>query len=176
MQKTISYQPYCVDGCLIVPQDEKKITSVYNIVNGAPVLSPYLEIPALPKQVSFRRKFDRQVFDILNKSGLYRSEKSVRDSFFTMFENGKLSDKFDYSVLIRLSTMHFAQYLLNSKKGEIVGIYFQDFSYNWPEYTTFQFDNAKTVGGIKEFEKEIQELVEWQKHWIEVQKSFALVK
>jgi hypothetical protein len=176
MQKIISYEPFCVDGCLIVPQEEKKITSVYNILGGAPVLNAHLEICALPKQVSFRRKFDRQIFDILNKSGLYRSEKSVRNSFFTPFENGKLNSKFDSSVLLRLSTAHFVQYLLNSKKGEIFGIYFQDFSYNLLEYTTFQLDNARMLGGIKEFEKEIQEYTKWQKNMIEIQQKFAHIK
>ena len=176
MQNTISYEPFCVDGYLIVPQEEEKITFVYNIVSGIPVLNAHLEICALPKQISFRRKFDRQVFDILNKSGLYRREKSVRSSFFAPFENGKLSDEFDNSVLIRFSTAHFAQYLLNSKKGEVFGIYFQDFSYDCPEYTKFQLDNARTVGGIKEFEKEIQNFVEWQKKRVELQKSLARIK
>ena len=158
MQKIISYEPFCVDGYLIVPQEEKEITSVYNIVSGAPVLDAHLEICALPKQISFRRKFDRQVFDILNKSGLYRSEKSVRSSFFT-----KLNDKFDYSVLLRLSTAHFVQYLFNSQKYEVCGVYFEDLSYDWPEYKLFQVNNVRTVGGIKEFEKEIQKSVEWQR-------------
>ena len=158
MQKTISYEPFCVDGYLIVPQEEKKITSVYNILDGVPVLKAHLEICALPKQVSFRRNFDRQVFDILNKSGLYRSEKSVRNSFFT-----KSNDKFDYSVLLRLSTAHFVQYLFNSQKYEVCGVYFEDLSYDWPEYKLFQVNNVRTVGGIKEFEQEIQKSVEWQR-------------
>ncbi|MBR5904720.1 MAG: hypothetical protein IKZ49_04285 [Alphaproteobacteria bacterium] len=153
MQKTISYEPFCVDGYLIVPHEEKKITSVYNITGGAPVLNAYLEICALPKQISFRHKFDRQVFDILNKSGLYKSEKSVRNSFFTPFEKGELSSKFDSSILLRLSTAHFVQYLFNSKKQEVCGIYFEDCSLN----------NARTVGGIKEFEQEIQKSAEWQR-------------
>ena len=163
MQKTISYEPFCVDGYLIVPQEEKKITSVYNILNGAPILNAHLEICALPKQVSFRSKFDRQVFDILNKSGLYRSEKSVRNSFFTPFENGKLSNKFDSSILLRLSTAHFVQYLFNPQKYEVCGVYFEDLSYDWPEYKLFQVNNVRTVGGIKEFEQEIQKSAEWQR-------------
>ena len=124
MQETISYEPFCVDGYLIVPQEEKKITSVYNIINGAPVFNA-LELSALPKQVSLNTEFERQVFDILNKSGLYRSEKSVRNSFFTPFENGKLSSKFDSSILLRLTTAHFVQYLLNSKKYISFIYYFQ---------------------------------------------------
>lgn len=163
MQKTISYEPFCVDGCLIVPQEEKKITSVYNILDGAPVLNAYLDICALPKQVSFRRKFDRQIFDILNKSGLYKSEKSIRDSFFTPFENGKLSDKFDSSILLRLSTAHFVQYLFNSKKQEAHGIYFEDWSYGLLKNAIFTVNNVRTVGGIKEFEKEIQISAEWKR-------------
>ena len=172
MQKTISYEPFCVDGYLIVPQEEKKITSVYNILNGAPILNAHLEICALPKQVSFRSKFDRQVFDILNKSGLYRSEKSVRNSFFTPFENGKLSSKFDSSILLRLTTAHFVQYLLNSKKGEIIGIYFEDWSCDLIDNVVFTVNNAKTVGGIKEFEKETQEHVKWKKDLLEFHKKY----
>ena len=163
MQKTISYEPFCVDGYLIVPQEEKKITSVYNIIDGVPVLNAYLKICALPKQVSFRRKFDRQIFDILNKSGLYKSEKSVRDSFFTPFEKGKLSDKFDSCVLLRLSTAHFVQYLFNPKKHEVCGIYFEDWSCGLLENAVFQLNNSRTVGGIKEFEEEIQKSAEWQR-------------
>jgi hypothetical protein len=163
MQKTISYEPFCVDGYLIVPQEEKKITSVYNIIGGAPIMKAHVEIGALPKQVSLRSKFDRQVFDILNKSGLYRSEKSVRNSFFTPFENDNLSGKFDSSVLLRLTTAHFIQYLLNSKKGEVVGIYFEDWSCDLIDNVIFAVNNAKTVGGIKEFEKEIQKSAEWQR-------------
>lgn len=163
MQKTISYQPFCIDGYLIVPQEEKKITSVYNIVSGVPVLNAHLEISALPKRVSFRRKFDRQIFDILNKSGLYRSEKSVRNSFFTPFETGKLSDDFDNSVLIRLSTAHFVLYLFNHKKYEVYGFYFEDLSHDLPEHKLFQTNNVRAVGGIKEFQKEIQESAEWQR-------------
>ncbi len=163
MQKTISYEPFCVDGYLIVPQEEKKITSVYNIIGGAPIMKAHVEIGALPKQVSFRRNFDRQIFDILNKSGLYRSEKSVRNSFFTPFENGKLSSKFDSSILLRLTTSHFVQYLLNSKKGEIIGMYFEDWSCGLLESAVFQLNNGRTVGGIKEFEEEIQKSAEWQR-------------
>ena len=163
MQKTISYEPFCVDGYLIVPQEKKKITSVYNIVNGAPAVNAHLEICALPKQVSFRRKFDRQVFDILNKSGLYKSEKSVRSSFFTPFGKGELNSKFDSSILLRLSTAHFVQYLFNSKKQEVCGIYFEDWSYDLIENAVFQVNSARTVGGIKEFEKEIQKSAEWQR-------------
>lgn len=163
MQKTISYEPFCVDGYLIVPQEEKKITSVYNILDGAPVLSSHVEICALPKRFSLRGGFNRQVFDILNKSGLYRSEKSVRNSFFTPFENGKLSSKFDSSILLRLSTAHFVQYLFNSKKQEAHGIYFEDWSYDLIENAIFTVNNVRTVGGIKEFEKEIQKSAEWKR-------------
>jgi len=176
MQKTISYEPFCVDGYLIVPQEEKKITSVYNILDGAPVLSSHVEICALPKRFSLRGGFNRQVFDILNKSGLYRSENSLRNSFYAPFENGKPSDKADSSVLLRLTTAHFVQYLLNSKKGEIVGLYLQDFSYDWPEYKAFQLDNIKIVGGIPEFEQEIKDHVEWKQRMRKFAKFWEHIK
>lgn len=176
MQKTISYDPFCVDGYLIVPQEKKKITCVYNIVDGGPVLDAHLEIPALPKQVSFRHKLDKQVFDILNKSGLYRSEKSVRNSFFTPFDKDKLNNEFDSSVLLRLSARYFVWYLLNAKKSEVIGMYFQDFYYDLLEYPAFQFDGARTLDGIKEFEKEIQKHAQWQKNYTELQKGLANIK
>lgn len=167
MQKTISYEPYCVDGCLVVPQEDKKLTSVYNILNGAPVLKTHLEICGLPKQVSLRSKFDRRVFDILNKSGLYRSEKSVRNSFFTPFEKGELSEKFDSSVLLRLTTADFIWYLLNTKKSEIYGMWFTDLSYDWPEYKVFQMNDVKTINGLDNFEKEIKERAKWLRDRVE---------
>lgn len=176
MQKTISYAPFCVDGYLVVPQEEKKITSVYNIVDGAPVLNAHFEICALPKRFSLRGGFNRQVFDILNKSGLYRSENSIRNSFYAPFENGKPSDKADSAVLLRLTTAHFAWYLLNAKKREIYGMYFQDFSYDCPEYKTFQLDNVKIVGGTPEFEQEIKDHAEWKQHMMELAKVWARIK
>ena len=177
MQKTISYEPYCVDGYLVVPQQEKKLTHVYNIVDGAPAVKAHVEICALPKHISLQKKFDRQVFDILNKSGLYGSKESIKNSFFTPFENGKLSDKFDSSVLLRLTTAHFVWYLMNAKKGEFYGMYFEDLSYDWPEYKVFQINNSRMLGGIKEFEKEIKDNAKWKKARIEFyNKHFAHIK
>ncbi len=173
MKQTISYDPFCVDGYLFIPDQEQKLTCVYNIEKNTEKnivgLSPtHLEISALPKQVSLRcDEFDRQVFDILNKSGLYGSKKSLRNSFFTPFRQGKLVPGFDSSVLLRLTSAYFMWYLLNAKTQEIVEFCFEDLSYDYPEYRTFQVIGENPITGIEAFEKQILAHKKWLKDRIE---------
>ena len=160
MQKTISYEPFCVDGYLIVPQEEKKITFVYNIINGAPVFNA-LELSALPKQVSLNTEFERQVFDILNKSGLYRSEESLRNSFFTPFKQKNGTDReFDSSVLLRLSPDMFVWYLLDLRESNFGSVHFANAGLKNSE---FMHVITTRIGEIEDFKKQIAGNIEFKR-------------
>ena len=169
MSEKISCNPFCVDGYLVVPQEG--LVRVYNIFGGAPVLKSYVELSAVPQKVNLRNPFKRDVFYILKDSGLYISEQSLRNSFFTPLKNGVADNQYDSSVLLGLTGAHFAWFLINAKDRQVYGIYLEDLTCDNPGQETFQVVNDKKYDGIQGFKKYIQETSDWKKKFIEFQKN-----
>ena len=169
MSEKISYNPFCVDGYLVVPQE--KLVRIYNIFNGAPVLKSYVELSAVPQKVNLRNHFKRNVFHILKDSGLYTSEQSLRKSFFTPLKNGVADNQYDSSVLIGLTGAHFVWLLINAKNRQVYGICLEDLTCDNPGQETFQVVNHKKYDGIQSFEKYVQKTSDWKKSFIEFQKN-----
>ena len=169
MSEKISYNPFCVDGYLVVPQEG--LVRVYNIFGGAPVLKSYVELSAVPPKVNLRNHFKRNVFHILKDSGLYTSEQSLRNSFFTPLKNGVPDNQYDSSVLLGLTGAHFAWLLINAKDCQVYGIYLEDLTCDNPGQETFQVVDYKKYNGMQSFEKYIQETSDWKKRFIEFQKN-----
>ena len=163
---------YCISNTLIAePQTENKTVRVYNVCRGAIVKKPYVEISGVPKKPY--KGFECKVRNTVKKTGFCKSDDMLKKSFFTPLDNGKKSEKFDSSVLLRLTSNYFMFCLLDCKNRKIGMVYLEDLYYDNRSLEAFQMVNAEEVS-FAGFKRRMQEMVHWRNGVAALQKKMNI--
>ena len=164
---------YYISNTLVAePQTADQKVRVYNVLKGKIVKKPYVENSGTPKKTS--KGFECKVRDIVKKTGFCKSDDMLKKSFFTPLDNGKKSEKFDSSILLRLTTNYFILCLLNCKERKIGVVYLEDLYYDNEFLEAFQMVNAEEVS-CAGFKKRIQGLVDWRNGLVRLQKKMNML-
>lgn len=160
---------YCISNTLIAePQTENKTVRVYNVLNGAIVKKPYVDVSGMPRKPC--KGFESKVRDAVKKTGFCKSDDMLKKSFFTPLDNGKKSENFDSSILLRLTTNYFILCLMNCKERKIGMVYLEDLYYDNKFLESFQMVNAEELS-FAGFKRRIQEMVHWRNSIVALQKK-----
>ncbi len=163
---------YCISNTLVAePQSGNGTVRVYNVLDGEIKTKPYVEINGVPRKPY--KGFECKVRGVVKKTGFCKSDDMLKKSFFTPLDNGKKSEKFDSSVLLRLTSNYFMFCLLNCKERKVGVVYLEDLHYDCKSMEAFQVVNMEEVSFVG-FKKRIQEMVDWRKGLMALQKKMNI--